>query len=69
MPIGTYLAFPAEWGLAGLWTGMMVAVSLHVLSFSAAVFCLRWDELAVEVRERTEREKLEAEQMVELNAA
>ena len=48
--------------------GLKKTLRGQVLSFGAAVSWLRWDEVAVEVRERTEREKAEAEQMVELNA-
>lgn len=62
VPLGVALAFGAlggeKQGLSGLWTGMLVAVVLHVVSFGVAVLRLNWPRIAREVRERTEREHL-----------
>jgi len=56
LPIGVTLAFGglgfAPRGLRGLWTGMLVGVACHVLSFSITVLSVRWRKAAREARER-----------------
>lgn len=56
VPLGCILAFTDfaghRCGLQGLWIGMLVAVSLHFVSFSIAVLCIDWAEVAATARER-----------------
>lgn len=56
MPIGVTLAFGglgfAPRGLQGLWTGMLIGVTCHVLSFSITVLSVKWHKAAREARER-----------------
>lgn len=70
VPIGVALAlggFGDRWGLRGLWTGMLIAVCLHLSSFAITVACLDWEKVAEEVQERTRKEQqdLSGEQAAE----
>jgi len=51
VPLGSALAFGAtQWGLHGLWTGMLVAVTCHAVVFGILVLRLDWDKIVQEVR-------------------
>jgi len=67
LPLGVALAFGAvgqtAWGLEGLWTGMLVAVICHVVSFGVYVSRIDWDMLAAEVLERTQRERVDKDEL------
>merc|ERR1712117_315354 len=48
VPLGVCLAlgaFGTRWGLEGLWTGMLVAVTGHFLSFAVGVHLLDWRKI------------------------
>jgi len=61
VPLGLSLALGAfggtRWGLNGLWTGMLLAVIGHTISFAVVVGCLDWRKVTIEVQERTRGEQ------------
>ena len=46
LPAGAVLAFVFEQGLAGIWKGMLAAVSLHCASYIGICLCLDWEDAA-----------------------
>merc|ERR1712203_785686 len=57
VPLGISLAFGKfsnHRGLHGLWIGMVVGVTCHVLSFAVVVMKINWEVVAKEVQARTQ---------------
>ena len=53
LPAGLALAFQADWGLYGLWTGMLIALGLCALVLGVAVYRSDWQKI-VEQASKTE---------------
>lgn len=53
LPAAYLFAFPMEWGMIGLWYGIVVGSIIEViLYFILLRFFCNWDKLAVEISER-----------------
>jgi hypothetical protein len=51
--VGAIMAFKFGWGLRGLWLGMLVAVSIHTVSYAFLLLCvLDWQSTATEAAGR-----------------
>lgn len=61
VPLGLVLALGVfggpRWGLQGLWTGMLLAVAGHFISFAIVVGCLDWRKVTLEVHKRTREDQ------------
>jgi len=53
LPAGLALAFQADWGLYGLWAGMLIALGLCALVLGVAVYRSDWQKI-VEQASKTE---------------
>lgn len=51
-PIGISLMFAAKLGVIGLWSGMLICVSLQAVSFLIFVFKMNWTKVAEEAQVR-----------------
>lgn len=54
IPCSYMLAFPAHWGLAGLWIGPCIGEVFKLLSLGALLYSYDWSVLAREAAARSE---------------
>lgn len=55
IPLGVYLAFPRQWGLAGLWIGLTVSLAYSCLVATIVLVRANWKNAVDEKEENAPR--------------